>query len=82
MEEEIVKSEERFVMVRPSFLTTGPAKPEKVLQVGIEDPKKGIEKKAVGYTISKEDVGRWMFEEILLKHKSNQYEGKAVSISY
>lgn len=82
MEEEIVKSEERFVMVRPSFLTAGPAKPEKALQVGIEDPKKGIEKKAVGYTISKEDVGRWMFEEVLLKHKWNQYEGKAVSISY
>lgn len=80
MEEEIVASGERFVMVRPSFLTTGEARPDKKIRVGVEDPKQGVVVKNVGYTISKEDVGRWMYDNVLAR-VDESYLGRAVSIT-
>ena len=37
--------------------------------MGIEDPKKGRESDAIGYTISGEDAGRWIAENLVLKRE-------------
>lgn len=81
MEKLVIESGERWTMVRPSFLTDGEQTQTKI-RVGVEDPQKGVEKKAIGYTISRADVGQWMFKNLYEKMDSNEYEGKAVSISY
>lgn len=81
MEELVAASGERFTLVRPSFLTDGEQTKNKI-RVGIEDVTKGWEKKAIGYTISRGDVGKWMYEQLYLKADKNVYEGKAVTISY
>lgn len=81
MEKRLVESGERVVMVRPSFLKDE-AQPEKAIRVGVEDPSKGVEVKAVGYFISRDDVGRWVYENLLQNPAECQYEGKAVSISW
>ncbi|KAH7140836.1 hypothetical protein EDB81DRAFT_798965 [Dactylonectria macrodidyma] len=80
MEERLLASPERWVAVRPSFLVDG-GKPERKIRVGVEDLTSGIEKKEVGYTISREDVGRWMYENLLVA-ENPQYQGKAVSITW
>lgn len=80
MEERLQASDERYVAVRPSFLTDG-AKPDRKVRVGVEDPEKGVEKKEVGYGISREDVGRWMYEN-LLNDENPQWDRKAVSITW
>ncbi|EJD44574.1 hypothetical protein AURDEDRAFT_166359 [Auricularia subglabra TFB-10046 SS5] len=64
MEDLVIKSGERFVVLRPSFFVEGD-KPESAIRVGIEDPKNGVEKLAVGYTISREAVGGWVYKHIL-----------------
>jgi len=86
----------RWIIVRPSLLMDG--KPEDVVseggsgslvRVGVEDlsdegGKKGkVESKAVGYTITREDCGRWIFDELLSGRRDvNGYFGKAVTLSY
>ncbi|KAJ6784034.1 hypothetical protein PWT90_00321 [Aphanocladium album] len=81
MEKQLVESGERVVMVRPSFLKDV-AQPEKKIRVGVEDPTKGVEVKEIGYFISRDDVGRWVYENLLEDPDKCQYEGKAVSISW
>lgn len=80
MEDTLVASSERFVIVRPSLLQDG-AKPERKIRVGVEDPVKGVESKEVGYAISREDVGRWMFDE-LVRGGGKGFEGKMVSLTW
>ncbi|KAJ3489363.1 hypothetical protein NLG97_g6012 [Lecanicillium saksenae] len=80
MEKQLAESGERVVMVRPSFLKDV-AQPEKKIRVGVEDPAKGVEVKEIGYFISRDDVGRWVYENLLEDPDKCQYEGKAVSIS-
>ncbi|KPM36383.1 hypothetical protein AK830_g10186 [Neonectria ditissima] len=80
LEQRLIESSERWVVVRPSFMVDG-GKPDRKIRVGVEDPSKGVEKKEVGYTISREDVGRWMYEN-LFAVDSTQYNGKAVSITW
>ncbi|KAJ3492287.1 hypothetical protein NLG97_g5437 [Lecanicillium saksenae] len=83
MEKQLVASGERFVMVRPSFLLEeSKAKPYKNIRVGVENPGKGIEAKEIGYAISRDDVGRWVYENLLKEQGKTQYEGKAVSITW
>ncbi|CCF39228.1 hypothetical protein CH063_10109 [Colletotrichum higginsianum] len=60
----VTASCEDFTFVRPAFLSDG-AVPDRAVRVGVEDPEKGVESKAVGYGISREDVGRWIFENVL-----------------
>ena len=76
MEKAIVERTERFVIVRPSALTNGKAAQgnEKV-RVGTE------EKPAVGYLISREEVGLWIFEE-LVKGDGGGYVGQKVTITH
>ncbi|OHE96542.1 hypothetical protein CORC01_08140 [Colletotrichum orchidophilum] len=80
MEQRIVASDEIFTFIRPAFLSDG-AQPEKRIRTGIEDPKTGVQTKAIGYGISREDVGRWIFEEIF-KSGGPNYLRKAVTITW
>ncbi|OAQ73508.1 NAD(P)-binding domain-containing protein [Pochonia chlamydosporia 170] len=80
-EQNLYKSSERFVLVRPSLLQDG-EKADRKIRVHVES-EKGVEQKEVGYFISREDVGRWMFENLLREaDKVNQYERKAVGLTW
>ncbi|RSL87636.1 hypothetical protein CEP51_002134 [Fusarium floridanum] len=78
MEDKLAESGEDFAIVRASLLVDGET--EKAVRVGIEDPKTGRESDAIGYTISREDSGKWIAENLLLKRDS-QYLGKIVTIT-
>lgn len=67
--------------MRPSLLVDSEKNKNKEIKVGVEDPKGGMESKAVGYTISREDVGRWMFEN-LVRDGGESYVRKAVMITW
>jgi hypothetical protein len=55
-----------FVSVRPSFLNTKPGAGVGTLRVCIVK-NKTVDKAAIGYTISRDDVGDWIFEVLLKK---------------
>lgn len=81
-EELLSNSSERFVFVRPSLLVDGDDETREV-RVGLENPKTdALEVKAVGYTIPRGAVGRWMLEKVLEKAGECDYEGKAVSLTW
>ncbi|GJC81141.1 UPF0659 protein YMR090W [Colletotrichum liriopes] len=79
-ERRITASGEDYTFVRPALLSDGAA-PGRAIRVGVEDPDKGVESKAVGYGISREDVGRWIFENVL-RDGGRGYTRKAVSITW
>lgn len=59
-------------VVRPSLLTNG--------EGGLENVRVGLEETpAVGYTISRSQVGRWIFENLL--SRQSEYVGKVVTIT-
>ncbi|KAL2195350.1 hypothetical protein P885DRAFT_62109 [Corynascus similis CBS 632.67] len=70
-----------WTIVRGSLYTNGPATEGRV-RVGIEDPVRGVleTKPAIGYTISREDVGKWVFDECI--QGSDKWVGKAAMITY
>jgi hypothetical protein len=53
----------------------------KEIRVGIEDPKTGRESNAIGYTISREDAGKWIAESLILKRDA-KYSNKIAMITY
>lgn len=65
-----------FVIVRPSLLTNGPALGKAKLRVGSE------KKPAVGYTVSREDVGQWVFENVIQDKTRDRWAGEKVSLTY
>ena len=69
-----------FVILRPSFLTDGKRMGTAKVRVGVESA--DAAKPAVGYTISREDVGGWMFDEIVNGNGEERFAGKMVSITY
>lgn len=73
-----------FTIIRGSFyVAEDESRRKKPVRVGIEDPVKGIESKAVGYTISREAIGRWIFANLLEDDAlSKQYSGKVVTLTY
>ena len=75
MEKTIVEQTDNFVIVRPSLLTNGKAQGGKKVKVGTE------EKPVVGYLISREDVGVWMFEN-LVQGDGARYAGQKVNITH
>lgn len=80
-EEIMYRSAERFVLVRPSLLQDG-EKPERKIRIHVES-EQGVEHKEVGYFISREDVGRWMFENLLKDPlPKSRYERKAVGLTW
>lgn len=82
------RAEERvigdFVLVRPSLLTDGARLGVAKVRVGEESGAggAGAGKPAVGYTISREDVGGWVFDEIVSGDGADRFAGKMVSITY
>lgn len=89
MEEEIEKAKDEgvireYVIMKPSLLMGEQRLGREKIRVGWEGKGKGGEevfKPAVGYTISREDVGGFIFEEIIAKANEEHY-GKKVSITY
>ena len=79
MEDRLVASGEAFTIVRPSLLTDGET--SRKIRVGIEDPKTGRESKAVGYAISREDTGKWVAENLVLR-LDGKYVNKMVMITW
>ncbi|KAL8725319.1 MAG: hypothetical protein Q9166_007425 [cf. Caloplaca sp. 2 TL-2023] len=71
---------DNFIAVRPSLLTDAGRLGTEKVRVGEEI--RGAANPAVGYTISREDVGGWMFDELLEGQGRDKYAGKLVSITY
>lgn len=72
-----------FVIVRPSLLKDGKRLGAEKVRVGEEG--EGIMAPAVGYTISREDVGGWVFENVVAKGEEEgrkRWGGKMVSLTY
>lgn len=65
-----------FVFMRPSLYTNGPALGQPKVRVGT------VSKPAVGYTISREDVGKWIFDELIANEGRDRWEGERVSLTY
>jgi hypothetical protein len=64
-----------FVIVRPTLLMNGKAEGGSKLRVGTD------KKPAVGYTVSRDDVGLWMFEN-LVQGDNSEFLGEAPSITH
>lgn len=71
-----------FLTVRPSFLTNGERRGTDKLRVGKEDAAEA--KPVVGYTISREDVGGWLFDEVVNggSKRRDRWTGKKITITY
>jgi len=80
MEELLFASGEDWTVVRASALTDG-VESAKGIRVGREDPNaKTVETKAIGYTISREDTGKWIYENIVEKSDST-WVAKVVTVT-
>lgn len=79
MEDKLTESGEEFTIVRCGWLLDG--EKNRPVRVGIEDPKKGIEVKEIGYAISREDAGKWFADQLIIK-KDRKYVNKVASIVY
>ncbi|KAF4948338.1 hypothetical protein FSARC_13764 [Fusarium sarcochroum] len=79
MEEKLAKSGEDFCIVRASLLVNGGSKAP--IRAGIEDPKIGREHEEIGYTISREDAGKWIADNLLLA-RVPKYINKITSITW
>lgn len=84
MESVVIDSGRRWVLVRPSLLTDGEAKGLERVRAGVEVPGNKEEgKHAVGYTIRRDDVGTWVYEECIRNAGAwEKWEGKCVSLTY
>ncbi|KAL4728749.1 hypothetical protein ACLX1H_003148 [Fusarium chlamydosporum] len=67
MEDKLSASGEEFCVVRASLLVNGESKTP--IRVGIEDPKTGMEHQEIGYTISREDAGKWIAENLIMNRR-------------
>lgn len=77
-----------YVMLRPPLLTHGKRKGTDALRVGwiweddvfrsTNEKELGVE---VGYTISRQDLAQWIFEE-LVQGDVNRWKGKCVNLTY
>lgn len=84
MEDLVINSQWPWVLVRPSFLVDGPAKGLKSVRTGTETPTHKKEAThAIGYTIRREDVGLWIYEECVSSRGNwGEWAGKCVSLTY
>lgn len=81
MEDLLIASGVDWTIVRPSLLTNGDAT-DGAVRAGVEDTAgKKLESKAVGYTISREDVGKWIFES-LIEEKDAKWVRKTATVTY
>lgn len=77
-----VPSSQPWITIRPAFLSgDGKGQPtRKEIRVGTEKDGKH-EKLTIGYTIKREDVGYWVFKEIV-QGDWGRWVGKAVTLTY
>lgn len=81
MEALLIASDADWTLVRPSLLTDGPESDTKV-RAGVEDSvSRKVESKAVGYTISREDTGKWIYEN-LIEETDGRWVRKTATITY
>ncbi|KAJ5111028.1 hypothetical protein N7532_001563 [Penicillium argentinense] len=78
MESQLIESGEPYTIVRGSLLTDGET--NRTVRVGIEDPWTGRQSEAIGYTITREDAGKWMAENLIFK-RDEQYNNKILMIT-
>lgn len=70
-----------WTLVRPALLKDGVSKAGTEIRVGVENFDTGVvERREVGYIITRDDVGRWMFEN-LVEGGGEEYLRKAVSLT-
>ena len=89
MEEQVEKAKaegviREYVIVKPSLLIGEQRLGRDKVRVGWEGRDEAGEElfePAIGYTISREDVGGFIFEEVVGKHNED-YIGRKVSITY
>ncbi|PLB48321.1 hypothetical protein P170DRAFT_437987 [Aspergillus steynii IBT 23096] len=62
-----------YTILRPSLLTSGEGVGAGKIRFGVDDDA------AVGYTISRKDVGAWMFERLV--EGKGEFEGRVVSLT-
>ena len=84
MEEEVEKAKaegviREYVIVKPSLLMGEKRLGRENIRVGWEG--KEVFEPAIGYTISREDVGGFIFEEVIAK-VNEEHCGKKISITY
>ncbi|KAJ3245591.1 hypothetical protein HDU78_008928 [Chytriomyces hyalinus] len=93
MEKAVVGGVERKVLaahftVRPSLLIDGKAKGSAAVRVGAVSSCHSVEgdavegSPAVGYTISRADVGNWIYDEIVAGKDVARWENKCISLTY
>ncbi|KAH6661337.1 NAD(P)-binding protein [Truncatella angustata] len=85
MEDLVVSSREDFTIVRPSLLVADKEHEDWDIRVGIEDLMGGkniVERKEWGYTISRADVGKWIYQNLIKEDEGRQYVGKATSLTW
>jgi uncharacterized protein YbjT (DUF2867 family) len=82
MERAMIASDEDFTIVRASLLTDGDEGVREV-RVGLEDPIGGtVESTAVGYSVSRRDVGRWIWENVVEGGDEGRFVRKAATLTY
>lgn len=81
LEEKVTGSGELYTFVRPSLLADGEGRPDRPIRVGVEDCATGAVRREIGYNISRDDVGRWIFENLIEK-EGREYLGKAAWITW
>ncbi|KYK56606.1 hypothetical protein DCS_03607 [Drechmeria coniospora] len=82
VEKTLFACQERFVLVRPSLLNDS-SRTDRPVRVHVEGPATGIERCEIGYFISRNEVGRWTFDNLLEKADEQiEYEGKAVGLTW
>lgn len=71
-----------FGIVRASLLNTNPGVGVDALRIGVENGA-NIEKSAIGYFISRDDVGAFIFEELVegKRGKKEAYLNRCVSVT-
>lgn len=70
-----------WTLVRPALLKDGVSAPGTQIRVGVENLETGeVESREMGYFITRDDVGKWMFEN-LIQRDGREYLRKAVSLT-
>lgn len=64
-----------FVAVKPTLLMDGPAIGQDKIRAGDED------QPAIGYTIRRQDVGEWMYANLIAKEPQTSFLGKGVCLT-
>ncbi|KAH8887940.1 NAD(P)-binding protein [Thozetella sp. PMI_491] len=79
MEQTLIDSGETYTIVRASRLVDGET--DKNIRVGVEDAKTGRESSAIGYSISREDTGKWIAKNLVLDGGA-RFANKIATVTY